>query len=141
MARFRRGPDKPTALKKRSWFGTLKRAIKGFKAHNLTDWAAALTYYAVLSLFPALIALVSIVGLVGDPATTTKAITEMVTKLGPTSAADTFAGPIKSITSNRGAAGVLFVVGPNGAGKTALLRTLGGTLAPAGGERWIGSAI
>ena len=39
-----------------------------------------------------------IVGLVGDPATTTKAITDMVTKLGPTSAADTFAGPIKSIT-------------------------------------------
>jgi hypothetical protein len=35
---------------------------------------------------------------VGDPATTTKAITDMVTKLGPTSAADTFAGPIKSIT-------------------------------------------
>jgi len=33
------------------------------------------------------------------------------------------------------------VVGPNGAGKTALLRTLGGTLPPAGGERWIGSGI
>jgi ATP-binding cassette, subfamily F, member 3 len=33
------------------------------------------------------------------------------------------------------------VVGPNGAGKTALLRTLGGTLAPAGGERWIGAGI
>ena len=53
----------------------------------------------------------SIVGLVGDPATTTKTITDMVTKLGPSSAADTFAGPIKSITSNRGTAGVLFIVG------------------------------
>ena len=77
----------------------------------MSDWAAALTYYGLLSLFPALIALVSIVGLVGDPATTTKAITDMVTKLGPSSAADTFAGPIKSITSNRGTAGVLFIVG------------------------------
>jgi membrane protein len=77
----------------------------------MTDWAAALTYYGLLSLFPALIALVSIIGLVGDPATTTKTITEMVTKLGPSSAADTFAGPIKSITSHRGAAGILFVVG------------------------------
>jgi membrane protein len=70
-----------------------------------------LTYYGLLSLFPALIALVSIVGLVGDPAATTKTITDMVTKLGPSSAADTFAGPIKSITAHRGAAGILFVVG------------------------------
>jgi membrane protein len=54
---------------------------------------------------------VSIVGLVGDPATTTKAITDMVTKLGPSSAADTFAGPIKSITAHRGTAGILFIVG------------------------------
>jgi membrane protein len=77
----------------------------------MTDWAAALTYHGLLSLFPALIALVSIVGLVGDPATTTRTITEMVTKLGPSSAADTFAGPIKSITSHRGAAGVLFIAG------------------------------
>jgi membrane protein len=77
----------------------------------MSDWAAALTYYGLLSLFPALIALVSIVGLVGDPATTTKTITDMVTKLGPSSAADTFAGPIKSITSHRSTAGVLFIVG------------------------------
>jgi membrane protein len=54
---------------------------------------------------------VSIIGLVGDPASTTRAITEMITKLGPSSAAETFAGPIKSITSNRSAAGILFIVG------------------------------
>jgi membrane protein len=54
---------------------------------------------------------VSIVGLVGDPASTTQTVTQIVTKLGPTSAADTFAGPIKSITSHRSAAGVLLVVG------------------------------
>jgi membrane protein len=96
---------------KSSLFATVRRTVTEFSEDNMSDWAAALTYYGLLSLFPALIALVSIVGLVGDPATTTKTITEMVTKLGPSSAADTFAGPIKSITSNRGTAGVLFVVG------------------------------
>jgi membrane protein len=96
---------------KSSLFATVKRTVTEFSEDNMTDWAAALTYYGLLSLFPALIALVSIVGLVGDPVTTTKTITEMVTKLGPSSAADTFAGPINSITSNRGTAGVLFIVG------------------------------
>src|SRR5512132_3367937 len=96
---------------KSSLFATVKRTFTEFGEDNMSDWAAALTYYGLLSLFPALIALVSIVGLVGDPATTTRTVTEMVTKLGPSSAADTFAGPIKSITSHRGAAGVLFIVG------------------------------
>ena len=54
MSRFRRAPDKPTDLSKRSWFGTLKRTGKEFSHDNLTDWAAALTYYAVLSVFPAI---------------------------------------------------------------------------------------
>jgi membrane protein len=96
---------------KSSLFATVKRTFTEFSEDNMSDWAAALTYYGLLSLFPALIALVSIVGLVGDPVTTTKTLTDMVTKLGPSSAADTFAGPIKSITSNRGTAGVLFIVG------------------------------
>jgi membrane protein len=90
---------------------TVKRTVMEFREDNMSDWAAALTYYGLLSLFPALIALVSIVGLVGDPASTTRTITDIVTKLGPSSAADTFAGPIKSITSNRSAAGILLIVG------------------------------
>src|SRR3954463_9192527 len=89
----------------------LKRTFTEFSEDNMSDWAAALTYYGLLSLFPALIALVAILGLFGDPATTTKTVTEIVTKLGPSSAADTFAGPIKSITSHKSAAGILFVVG------------------------------
>jgi membrane protein len=97
--------DRPTA------FATVKRTVMEFREDNMSDWAAALTYYGLLSLFPALIALVSIVGLVGDPVSTTRTITEIVTKLGPSSAADTFAGPIKSITSHRSAAGILLVVG------------------------------
>jgi membrane protein len=94
-----------------SVFATLKRTATEFREDNLTDWAAALTYYGLLSLFPALIALVSIVGLFGDPQSTTQKVTDIVTEIGPESAADTFSGPIESITSNRSAAGILFVVG------------------------------
>ncbi|MFN8112726.1 MAG: YihY/virulence factor BrkB family protein [Solirubrobacterales bacterium] len=90
---------------------TLKKAALEFNEDHMTDWAAALTYYGLLSLFPALIALVSIVGLFGDPESTTQSITDIVTDIGPDSAADTFAGPIQSITDNRSAAGVLFFVG------------------------------
>src|ERR671927_1005209 len=92
-------------------FSTIKRTLTEFSEDNMSDWAAALTYYGLLSLFPALIALVSIIGLFGDPQATTSTITQMVTKLGPSSAAQTFAGPIKSITSHRSAAGILLVVG------------------------------
>jgi membrane protein len=110
MARFRRGPDKPTDLSKRSWFGTLKRTGKEFSHDNLTDWAAALTYYAVLSVFPAIIALISILGLVVAPATITRVITDVVSQLGPASAVDTFKKPIEQISSNRSGAllGLIF---------------------------------
>jgi membrane protein len=94
-----------------SLFATLKRTLTEFSEDNGTIWAAALTYFGLLSLFPALIALVSIIGLFGDPQATTKTITDMVSQLGPSTAADTFAGPIEQLTSHRGAAGILFVVG------------------------------
>jgi membrane protein len=90
---------------------TLKRTASEFQEDNLTDWAAALTYYGLLSLFPALIALVAIVGLFGDPKSTTSTVTDIVTSIGPKSAAQTFVGPIESITSNRGGAGIALVVG------------------------------
>jgi membrane protein len=96
---------------KPSPLATLKRTATEFHEDNLSDWAAALTYYGLLSLFPALIALVSIVGLVGDPQSTTQKVTDIVTEIGPESAADTFSGPIESITSNRSAAGILLIVG------------------------------
>jgi membrane protein len=111
MARFRRGPDTPTELKKRSWFGTLKRTTSEFRDDNLTDWAAALTYYAVLSVFPAIIALISILGLVVDPATITRVITDVVSQLGPASAVDTFKGPIEQISSNRSSALLGLILG------------------------------
>jgi membrane protein len=89
----------------------LKRTIAEFKEDNLSDWAAALTYYGLLSLFPALIAMVSLIGLFGDPQSTTKSLTEIITSLGPESAAETFSGPIESLTESRGTAGFAFVLG------------------------------
>jgi membrane protein len=98
---------------------TLKRTVREFQEDNLTDWAAALTYYAVLAIFPALIALVSIVGLVMDPRTVTDALEDAVAAAGPESAVDTFRGPIESITADRGRSGVLLVLGVAGAVWTA----------------------
>jgi membrane protein len=101
----------PIALPRSSWTDTLKRTVTEFKEDKLNHWAAALTYYAVLSLFPALLVLVSLVGLFADPERLTKVLTDTVAQLGPATAAQTFQGPIESITSNRGGAGVVLVVG------------------------------
>jgi membrane protein len=90
---------------------TLKRTAAEFRDDNLGDWAAALTYYGLLSLFPALIALVSILGLVGNPESTTSTVTEVIVAIGPESAAQTFSGPIESIASSQSTAGFAFVAG------------------------------
>ncbi|MGI8780664.1 MAG: YihY/virulence factor BrkB family protein [Solirubrobacteraceae bacterium] len=101
----------PTDLPKRSWGPTFIRTLKEFKEDKLQHWAAALTYYAVLSLFPALLVMVSLTGLIADPATVTQFLTDVIGALGPASAVETFQGPIESVTSSGGAAGVLAIVG------------------------------
>jgi membrane protein len=93
------------------WWATIKRTATEFREDNLSDWAAALTYYGLLSLFPALIAMVSLIGIFGDPKSTTQSLTEIITELGPASAAETFKGPIESITESSGTAGIAFVLG------------------------------
>src|SRR5437764_6369175 len=103
-----RAPEGPTKLGGRSWFGVLKRSGKEFSADNLTDWAAALTYYGVLAIFPALIALVSILGLIGQSATQ-----PLLTNLGtvaPGPAKTIFTSAITGLQKDQGAAGILFVV-------------------------------
>ena len=100
------GTDRGTSL-----FATLKRTVTEFSEDNLSDFAGALTYYGLLAMFPALIALVGLIGLVGDPQSTTKTITQIVSKIGPSSAAQTFAGPIRSITAHKATAGIVGLAG------------------------------
>ena len=104
-------PSDPTDLSSGSWRGVLKRTISEFRADNLTDWAAALTYYAVLSLFPGLIVLVAILGLAGQHPQTTNALLDIVNRVGPESAVETFRGPIEGVIKSKGGAGALLGVG------------------------------
>jgi len=83
--------------------------VSEFREDNLTDWAAALTYYAILSIFPALIVLVAILGLAGDSAT--NAVLDNIRELGPGPAQDIVSGAIRQIASSQGTAGVVFVLG------------------------------
>jgi membrane protein len=106
-------PDEPTDLGGRGWWAALKRTGKEFKEDNLTDWAAALTYYAVLAIFPALIVLISILGLVGDSAT--QPLIDNLGAVAPGPAKEIFTNAIKNLQGSQGAAGVLFVVGLLGA--------------------------
>jgi membrane protein len=104
-----RAPDGPADLGKQSWFGVLKRTIREFKEDNLTDWAAALTYYGVLAIFPALLALVSVLGVLGS--STTQPLIDNLGTVAPGPAKDIVTSAIKNLQSNRGAAGVLVIVG------------------------------
>jgi membrane protein len=109
----RDAPKSPTKLKGRAWAGVLKRTVKGFQKDNLTDWAAALTYYGILSIFPALIVLVSVLGLIGEPAT--QPLLDNLGEVAPGPAQDIFTSAIENIQGSQGAAGVFFVIGILGA--------------------------
>jgi membrane protein len=87
----------------------LRRTASEFRKDELTDMAAALTYYGVLAIFPALIALVSILGLVGNSAT--QPLIENLDKVAPGPAKSIFTAAIENVQQGRGTAGVAFVVG------------------------------
>jgi membrane protein len=92
-----------------AWGGVLRRTVREFRDDNLTDWAAALTYYGVLAVFPALIVLVSALGLIGDSAT--QPLIDNVDKVAPSDAAKIFTSAIHNIQNSQGAAGLFFVIG------------------------------
>jgi membrane protein len=75
------GPDSPTKIGGKGWFAALKRTLKEFSEDNVTDWAAALTYYGVLSIFPGLLVLISVLGLLGPK--TTQAVQDTVGQVAP----------------------------------------------------------
>lgn len=100
--------SRPTELRLGTWPQTLKRTATQFVDDNLLQWAAALTFFAMLSLFPALLALVALLGVVGSPAI--QPLIENTSELAPGPARDIALDGLNAVRdSDR--AGVALVVG------------------------------
>ncbi|MFD3872238.1 YihY/virulence factor BrkB family protein [Streptomyces sp. NPDC058623] len=104
-----RAPDQLTELPKRSWKAVLRGTVKEFKDDELADRAAALTYYGVLALFPALLVLVSLLGIAGESAT--KQVLDNLQKLTPGSARDVVSDAVQQLQGNAGVGSLLAIVG------------------------------
>ena len=107
-------PDSPAEVTKPSWKYIARKTLREFSKDQCTDLAAALTYYTVLALFPALLALVSILGLVGQAESTTNAMLDLLKEFAPGSAVEVLEGPIEQLTSSS-SAGLALIVGIVGA--------------------------
>jgi membrane protein len=102
--------DSPVDLKKQTWGYTLTKAGKEFTWDACTDLAAVLTYHAVLSVFPALLALVGLLGLVGQAKATTNALLKIMQSVAPSGAVTSLRAPIEQLV-NSPSAGIALVVG------------------------------
>ena len=96
-------PDSPTDLTKPSWKYVGRKTLREFSDDQCTDLAAALTYYSVLALFPAAIALLSLVGLVGQGPTTVDTLLQILRDMGASSAADTVEPTLTKLSQSTGA--------------------------------------
>jgi membrane protein len=105
----REAPDQPTELPRRVWPGVLKRTLREFNGDHLTDLAAALTYYGILAIFPMLVVIVSLLGLLGH--SVTQSLINNLGTVAPGTARQIFTSAITNIQSSQGTAGVAFVVG------------------------------
>ena len=107
-------PVSPDELTKASWLFVLRKTAHEFSNDQCTDMAAALTYYAVLSVFPALLVMVSLLGVFGQGRRTTDALLDTAAELVPASALDLLRQPIEQVVGNP-SAGFALVVGATGA--------------------------
>lgn len=105
-----RKPDSPRELDKPNWKYITKKTLREFNKDQCPDLAAALTYYAVLSLFPAILALVSLVGIFGDPQKTTDALLQIIKGFVPAETVSTVGGVVEDL-ANAPAAGFTLVIG------------------------------
>ena len=106
----------PSDIPRSGWPAVFKRTWVEFKKDNLTDWAAALTYYAVLALFPAMLALIALVGIFGQYPQTTDALLDIVRQIsGNQSALNGLRDTINQIVQHKGGAGALLGLGLAGA--------------------------
>ena len=99
----------PTALPKRAWWASLKRTFREFMADDMLDWAAALTYYSVLSIFPAIVVLTAVVGFLGE--SVTQPLLENVEQVAPGQTSDTIAGIVKELEGSGSVAGPVAIIG------------------------------
>ncbi|MFE7551025.1 YihY/virulence factor BrkB family protein [Streptomyces gardneri] len=104
-----RAPDSPADLPRASWCAVLKGSVREFTDDELMDRAAALTYYGVLSLFPGLLALVSLLGISGRR--TTDRVTESLRELAPGPARDVLEQALAALSGNTGTGAVMAVAG------------------------------
>ncbi|AVV47017.1 YihY/virulence factor BrkB family protein [Streptomyces sp. ID05-04B] len=104
-----RAPDSPTDLPRHSWKAVLKGTLKEFRKDELTDRAAALTYYGILALFPALLALVSLLGIIGQSAT--QQVLDNIQKLAPGPAQDILRDAVRQMQGGSGLGSVMAIVG------------------------------
>jgi membrane protein len=107
------GPQSPTELTKRSWWQVLKRTVKEFNDDNLMDLAAALTYYSVMSIFPGLLVLTALLGMLGPGAT--QALIDNINSLAIGQGRDIIVNAIQELQRSEGLAGPLAVIGIAGA--------------------------
>ncbi|WP_193307655.1 YihY/virulence factor BrkB family protein, partial [Mycobacterium tuberculosis] len=103
-------PDSPTDLQKRSWKYVLVKSVREFSADQCMDGAAALTYYAVLSIFPAMIAVFSLLGVFGQGGAAADAVLGIIGDVAPPETAEALRGPIEQISQAPGA-GIALVTG------------------------------
>jgi membrane protein len=102
-------PENPTDLPGRSILSVLKRTVSQFQDDKLPTWAAALTYYAVLSIFPALLALVSILGVIGPSAT--QPLLDNLSTVAPGPAKEILTNALKGLESSKGASTLTLIIG------------------------------
>ncbi|MFD5137606.1 YihY/virulence factor BrkB family protein [Streptomyces sp. NPDC058378] len=105
----RDAPDGPASMPRRSWWAVLKRTVGEFTDDELADRAATLTYYSVLSLFPALLVLVSLLGIAGESAT--RQVMDNLQKLAPGPVRDILSGAVEQLQGNGGTGSLMAVVG------------------------------
>jgi membrane protein len=102
-------PEKPSDMPKAGWITILKRAVKQFKHDDVTDRAAALTYYGVLAIFPGVLVLVSVLGLLGK--STTNTVLANLKAIAPTAVASFLKTVIEQVQGRAGAASLAAIVG------------------------------
>lgn len=99
----------PSDLTRRAWWSVLKRTIREFQQDKMADWAAALTYYSIMSIFPGLVLLTALVGLAGK--SVTQPLIDNVERMAPGQARDVLNGVITELGDSGGFAGPLAIVG------------------------------